>query len=125
MAVIKAILKGVGGIWFVGSLALSFAPATLNEQLVLGPDSSRMELIQRRLAIGFRDLAPEPALGLLAQAADITPTQLNDALDTVINPVQAAAPIEQLAEADLNAVQPSAEPARTIRAGGALFIKAD
>ncbi|SMY06724.1 hypothetical protein [Flavimaricola marinus] len=121
MGIFKAVLKGVGGLSLVCSLALSFAPATASEEAVLGADAPRLQIVQRRLAIGLRDFAPPSVLSLLAQSAKITDQQLADGLDAVINPDQSNAVPDEVAAAQTAAPAPDS----SIRAGGALFVKAD
>lgn len=131
MRVVKAILKGVGGLSLVCSLALSFAPATGNEQAALGIDAPRIAIVQRRLAIGLRDFAPASLHALLAQSAKIAEDQLADGLEQIITPTNNGA---ELAQATPPAATPPDTTAsnttptntgRSFRAGGALFVQAN
>jgi hypothetical protein len=116
MGAIKAVITLASGLGLVCSAALCFAPATSGEQAALGPEAGRIEIMQRRLAIGLRDLAPPSLQTALAKATGLSNDQVIAALDMIIEPPGATT--------DPALPSPPEVQVRSIRAGGALFVSA-
>ncbi len=105
MRILLALFKGISGLSFVLVVALSFAPLTPDETTAFGPEPSRMQIVQRRLATGLLMAKDTALFTAFARQLGVDDTQMETALATMLSP------------------PPAPEPtARRTEAGGALFV---
>ena len=124
MKIVSLVFKALSGFLLICSLAFSFAPPTDAERAALGPDPARMQIVQRRMAVALRDLAPDAVRARLADAGGIDPDLLDRGLDDVI--AGTALPRIERASAGTAPAAPRPAPTtRETRAGGALFVSPD
>lgn len=124
MHVLKALTKGATALGLVGGLAFSFAPPTDAERAALGDAPPRIALVQRRVAIVFRDIAPEQVQLQFAAQTGASPEEVAAALDMIIDGDMLRMPVLEPALPEGLLTEPQADP-RDIRAGGALFVRPD
>lgn len=71
--VIRSLMVGVTGLTSCLMMAVSLAPATPAEQRALGPDHTRIERVEMRLAGVLMRVAPEFTVQQFANATELPP----------------------------------------------------
>ena len=71
--VIRSLMVGVTGLAYCLMMAVSLASATPAEQRALGPDHTRIERVEMRLAGVLMRVAPESTVQQFANATELPP----------------------------------------------------
>lgn len=85
MHVIKSLVKGISGMFFILSLALSFAPPTEHERAALRVGYERIDIVQLRAANGALMLDRYGLIDWLAEVNGIEADALHHALTLAAN----------------------------------------
>ena len=85
MLLIRSLLKGVSGMFFILSLALSFAPPTDRERAALNDNYERMDIVQLRAATGALKLDRYGLIDWFAEANGVEADALHRALTLAAN----------------------------------------
>lgn len=118
--VLKTLIKGVMAFMTIAVMWFTLSPATAVERGALGPDHSRMQLVQLRLARTMLQVAPEQTVAMYAEATGLPEQFILARLTEVANGRKIGEASEHTEPYGSTVVSN-----RRIEAGGALFVTPD
>ncbi len=122
--ILKSLMKGVSALMLIAGLTLSYMPATAAEKDALGPDPTRISLVQMRMAKVALAVAPERSVQIMAEALDVPELFVREAMLALAEGRDLQPEPQQAAVTPPPVPGPAPSTGRRIDAGGALFVKA-